>query len=158
MRRCGRHPEDAAGATRDALDPIPDRVMRDVLNVARWTGSARNRQPWKVALITASSERTERACLGAHAAALAQAPVVVLLAVDREMGADAEFDAGRFEQSLMLAAHIAGLGSCPITFFPDGNARAATIFAGLAEPWRVRTAAALGYPVRDRQPEGARSR
>jgi nitroreductase len=27
--------------------PIPDEVLNDVLDVARWTGSSKNTQPWQ---------------------------------------------------------------------------------------------------------------
>ena len=114
---------------------VTDGVMRDLLHVARWTGSARNRQPWRVAIVTARPERAELAFLGAYAAVLREAPIAVLLAIDVELGgADAEFDAGRFAQTLMLAEHADGLGSCPVSFFPHENARRATEIAGLTEP------------------------
>jgi nitroreductase len=74
--------------------------------------------------------------------------VALLLAVDTAAGgADAEFDAGRLAQTLMLAAAAVGLGTCPVTFFPDGNVARATAIAGLAPPWRVRTGIAVGHPA-----------
>jgi nitroreductase len=127
---------------------IPERVLAEILDVARWTGSARNRQPWRLALVHTREERAALSRLGAYAMVLEHAPLVVLLALDRDLGgADAEFDGGRLAQTLMLAAHSHGLGSCPVTFFPTDNARTATTLAGLTEPWLVRTAVALGYPA-----------
>jgi nitroreductase len=127
---------------------IPDRVLAEIIDVARWTGSARNRQPWRLALVHAPEERATLSRLGAYAMVLEQAPVVVLLALDRDLGGtDAEFDGGRFAQTLMLAAHSQGIGSCPVTFFPVGNAHTATTLAGFTKPWFVRTAIALGYPA-----------
>lgn len=126
---------------------VPDPVVAEILDAARWTGSARNRQPWRVALVADPRQRSKLARLGAYAALLEDAPLVALLAVDHELGgADAEFDAGRFAQSLMLAAHAKGLGSCPVSFFPAENIRSATTLAGLHEPWQVRTGIAIGYP------------
>lgn len=126
---------------------VPDAVIMEIIDVARWTGSARNRQPWRVRLVTDSRQRSTLAGLGAYAAVLEQAPLAVLLAIDRELGgADGEFDAGRFAQALMLAAHAVGLGSCPVSFFPAENVRSATALAGVREPWQVRSAIAIGYP------------
>ncbi len=31
---------------------IPDAVLQDLLEVARWTGSAKNTQPWELVVIT----------------------------------------------------------------------------------------------------------
>lgn len=127
---------------------IPEPALAEILKTARWTGSARNRQPWRVALIHTRQERATLCRLGAYAMVLEHAPLVVLLAIDRDRGgADAEFDAGRFAQTLMLAAHAHGLGSCPVSFFPAENAHTATTLAGLSQPWLVRTAIALGYPA-----------
>ena len=32
-------------------DPVPQEVVDDVLEVARWSGSASNRQPWELVVI-----------------------------------------------------------------------------------------------------------
>lgn len=129
---------------RDVGDGDLDRV----LEVGRWTGSARNRQPWRVAVVRDPSRRGELSRLGAYARHLEAAPVVLLLALDTAAGgADAEFDGGRLAQSLMLAARAVGLGTCPVTFFPDDNVARATAIAGVAAPWRVRTGIAVGWPA-----------
>ncbi|MDJ1133028.1 nitroreductase family protein [Streptomyces iconiensis] len=127
--------------------PVPRPVLLRILEAARWTGSARNRQPWHFTVVTDPALRRRLGALSAYAAHLAQAPVVVLLAVDREHGGqDAEFDAGRAAQNLMLAAHSLGIGSCPASFFPDEAAAEATRLAAAPAGWRVRTAVSLGYP------------
>jgi nitroreductase len=128
--------------------PVPEEDVVRVLEAARWTGSARNRQPWRFVVVTDSRLRGELSLLGGYAGHLAGAPVVVLLAVDHAAGGeDAEFDAGRAAQSLMLAAHRLGLGSCPASFFPADNAERAAWLAGVEAPWKVRTAISLGYPA-----------
>lgn len=127
-------------------DDVSDRDVGRILEVARWTGSARNRQPWRFHTVRDQQRRAELSGCGAYALHLRGAPVVVLLALDRS-GADAEFDGGRVAQSIMLAAHALGLGSCPVTFFPRENAERVTGMLGLDEPWEVRTGIALGYPA-----------
>lgn len=128
--------------------PVPKREILRALEAARWAGSARNRQPWRFIVVRDGGLRERLSLLGGYAAHLAAAPVVVLLAVDHGTGGeDAEFDAGRSAQSLMLAAHGLGLGSCPVSFFPASNAEQAGRLAGVEAPWRVRTAIALGYPA-----------
>lgn len=128
--------------------PVDEGDLERVLEAARWTGSARNRQPWRFVVAREPALLEALAGLGAYARHLAGAPLAILLAIDRQAGgADAEFDAGRVAQSIMLAAHALGLGSCPATLFPEANAARATALAGLAPPWRVRTAIALGHPA-----------
>jgi nitroreductase len=129
-------------------EPVAREQVMAVLEAARWAGSARNRQPWRFVVVRDRELLRELSLLGAYAGHLAGAPVVVLLAVDGAVSAeDAEFDAGRAAQNLMLAAHTLGLGSCPASFFPAVNAQRATGLVGLREPWRVRTGISLGYPA-----------
>ncbi|HET6692630.1 MAG TPA: nitroreductase family protein [Miltoncostaeaceae bacterium] len=136
-------------------DPVGDDVLDRILEAGRWTGSARNRQPWRVAVVRDPHARGELARLGAYAGHLADAPVALLLALDADAGgADGEFDVGRLAQTLMLAAAALGLGTCPVTFFPDANMARATLIAGLAPPWRVRTGIALGHPAPPAQRAG----
>lgn len=72
--------------------------------------------------------------------------MVLLLALDHGWD-DSEFDGGRVAQNIMLAAHLLGLGSCPVTFFPEANAERVTAIAGYSPPWQVRTGIALGHPA-----------
>lgn len=143
-------------ATRWFADtPVPRHEIVRVLEAARWTGSARNRQPWRFVVVRDPGLRSELSRLGAYAAHLAGAPVVVLLAVDHASGGeDAEFDAGRAAQNLMLAAHDLGLGSCPASFFPAANAERAGRLVGVEAPWKVRTGISLGHPAPARGPGG----
>ncbi|GAA5067160.1 nitroreductase [Thermocatellispora tengchongensis] len=129
-------------------EPVPTGEIVRVLEAARWTGSARNRQPWRFVVVRDRELQRRLSLLGGYAGHLATAPVVVLLAIDHGTGGeDAEFDGGRVAQSLMLAAHAAGLGSCPASFFPAANVARAGRLAGVEPPWRVRTAISLGYPA-----------
>ncbi|MYU22662.1 nitroreductase [Streptomyces sp. SID8352] len=128
--------------------PVTDEELRQVLEAGRWTGSARNRQPWRFVVVRSRAVRRELSGLGSYAGHLATAPVVVALGVDEDAGGeDAQFDAGRAAQNLMLAAHLQGLGSCPASFFPAVNADRAGRLCGLEHPWRVRTAISMGRPA-----------
>ncbi len=129
-------------------DPVDDGQLRQVLEAGRWTGSARNRQPWRFVVVRDGETRRQLARLGAYAGHLAVAPVVIALGVEEAAGGeDAQFDAGRAAQNMMLAAQLQGLGSCPASFFPAANADRAGPLCGLALPWRVRTAISLGRPA-----------
>jgi nitroreductase len=127
--------------------PVSPEDLARIAEAARWTGSARNRQPWRLVPLDDRAALVELSRLGAYAGWIAAAPLALLLALDHGTGgADAEFDGGRLAQSVMLAAGALGLGTCPVTLFPEKNAARATALAGLAPPWRVRTAIAVGHP------------
>lgn len=150
-------------ATRRFTDePVPRGQIEQIVDAARWTGSARNRQPWRFVAVTDPLLRRRLAGLGRYAAHLAGAPTALVLLSDTAAGSDTEFDLGRVCQALVLAADIAGLGSCPVTLHPDDNAIAAARAVGAAEPWRAHYVLALGYPApvlagRSAVPTGRRS-
>lgn len=127
-------------------EEVPVRVVRQLVDQARWTGSARNRQPWRLVAVYAPHIRSELARLGSYAAHLATAPVVLVLLSPRERHLDTEFDAGRLAQSLTLAATSAGLGSCITSLYPEENAACAATLVGADASWSARHAIALGHP------------
>ena len=127
---------------RFAPRPIPGGVLRDVLEVGRWTGSSKNSQPWEVVVVRDRGMLEQLARLGQFAGHLAGADAAIVLVMDSPSNA---LDAGRLAQNLMLAAWAHGVGSCIASLFPEENERRAKELLGVpAERW-VRTAISLGY-------------
>ncbi|GAB3565150.1 nitroreductase family protein [Amycolatopsis endophytica] len=126
--------------------PVPREVVESLVEAARWTGSARNRQPWRFVSVTGADARRALARLGQYALPLAAAPVALVLLSDSSAGRDTEFDLGRVCQTLVFAAHSAGLGSCPVSLYPEGNAAEAAALCGYGPPWLAHHALALGWP------------
>ena len=40
-------------------DPVPEEVLRELLEIARWTGSSRNTQPWEFVVVTDKEQLLE---------------------------------------------------------------------------------------------------
>lgn len=128
-------------------DEVAESLLVELLEAARWTGSARNRQPWRWTICRRAGDRCAVADAGSYAAFVADAPVVAVLSIDRQRGGrDAEFDAGRATERLLAAAHFAGLGACPATLAPDRTAALAR-HLGVPSPWQPGWAIALGPPA-----------
>ena len=136
-------------------EPVPEEVLEDVLEVARWSGSARNRQPWEF-LVVRDRETLERlaACEG-YAGHLANAAVgiVLVMAGEPEKFAQETFDEGRLSERISLAAASYGVASSVGWFKGDGGDRAKTSL-GVPQDRLVRTVLSLGYAAR--QPKGGR--
>ncbi|MEU3269985.1 nitroreductase family protein [Saccharomonospora sp. NPDC006951] len=144
----GRRTPAAVRATRHFADlPVTRADIEAIVDAARWTGSARNRQPWRFVSVTGHALRQRLATLGQYALPIATAPAALVLLSDSSAGRDTEFDLGRVCQSLVLAAHAAGLGSCPVSLYPEANAVAAARMAGYDLPWLANHAIALGHPA-----------
>ena len=126
--------------------PIPKDVLTDILEVARWTGSSKNSQPWELLVIHDRDSLRELARLapnGDHLA-LAQSGVVQVI---NGPNVGPAFDAGRQVERLMLAAWAHGIGSCIASIFPRSNQQRAKELLGIPKDLSVRTAISLGHPV-----------
>src|ERR687897_2313676 len=60
-------------------DPVPQEVVDDVLEVARWSGSASNKQPWEILVIRERDTLRSLASFGGYAGHLAGAPLGIVL-------------------------------------------------------------------------------
>lgn len=127
---------------RFAPRPIPDDVLADVLEVARWTGSSKNTQPWDLVLVRDRATLERLSTLGRYAGHVADAAAAVVLAM-RERSLTAALDEGRLAQNLMLAAWAHGVGACIATVYPE---EAVEALLDLPHGRWVHTAISLGYP------------
>ena len=129
---------------RFSAQPIPDEVVQDILEAARWTGSAKNMQPWELVVVSDREMLAHLGTLGRYAGHLAGARLAVVLVLDDPGHA---FDAGRLAQNIMLAAWAHGVGSCIGSLAPDENERRAKELLGVPRDRSMRTAISLGYPA-----------
>jgi nitroreductase len=60
-------------------EPVPENVLQDVLEVARWSGSARNRQPWEFVVVSERETLESLAACEGRAAHLANAALGIVL-------------------------------------------------------------------------------
>src|SRR6266704_1282030 len=67
-------------------DPVPQEVVNAVLEVARWSGSASNRQPWEFVVIRKRETLQALAALEGYARHLAGAPLGIVLVMTGESG------------------------------------------------------------------------
>jgi nitroreductase len=125
-------------------EPIPEATMHDILDVARWTGSSKNTQPWHLVVIRQRSTLEQLARCGPYAGHLAGAQAAIALVMD---DANRRFDEGRLAHNLMLAAWAHKVGSCIGSLYPEANTRRAKSLLDVpAEKW-LHTAISLGYPA-----------
>jgi nitroreductase len=129
---------------RFAEQDLPEDVLLDILDVARWTGSAKNTQPWHLIVVRARKILAELATYGPFAGHLAGARAAIVLVMDN---ANQRFDEGRLAENVMLAAWAHGVGSCIGSLYPDDNARRARALLGVPDGRWLHTAISLGYPA-----------
>jgi nitroreductase len=126
-------------------DPVPQEVVNDVLEVARWSGSASNRQPWELVVIRDRETLGTLSRLDGYAAHLREAPLGILLVMAGERAVQETYDEGRLAERTMLAAWAHGVGSSIGWIVGEGRTAAREIL-GIPEGRTVRTVISLGYP------------
>ena len=143
-------------------DPVPQEVVDGVLEVARWSGSASNKQPWEFVVIRKRETLQALARLEGYAGHLAGAALGIALVMEGETGQMEQetFDEGRLSERMMLAAAAYGVGSSIGWFTGRGRADAKKIL-GIPEKKLVRTAISFGFPdeeARRARPKHAQAR
>jgi nitroreductase len=126
--------------------PVPDDVVQDILEVARWSGSASNRQFGEIIVVRKRETLQALAGLGGYVGHLRDAALAMLLVMPGEWPEGETFDEGRLAERIMLGAWAHGVGSSIGWFLPEGRDAAKRLLGVPADPV-VRTAIALGYPA-----------
>src|SRR6202022_109028 len=124
---------------------IPDEVLRDILDAGRWSGSAKNSQPWDFVAVRNRETLKALAKCGQFAWHLAGAKLAIAL-VMRGDDAWTGMDEGRLMQNLMLAAWAHGVGSCIGSIYPQHHHRAREL-RGIPQSRYLRTMLSIGYPA-----------
>src|SRR2546423_12398988 len=127
-------------------DAVPDDLLDQLLEVARWSGSASNRQPWTFIVIRDRTHLDQLAELAPNARHLKSAPLAIGIAMrgeDVEMDA---FDEGRVAERILIAANALGLGAGIGWAIPSKRAPVGE-YLGLRAPAFVRTFISIGFPT-----------
>jgi nitroreductase len=136
--------------------PIPQAVLDDLLTVARWSGSAKNLQPWDFVVVRDRATLQSLSELQGYVRHLAGAALAIILVMhgDAALVEQETFDEGVVSQRLQLAASVHGLGSSIGWFHGEGRTQVKEIL-GIPAGRLVRTALSFGYE--DAAAEGARN-
>lgn len=142
-------------------DPIPEDLLRQVLQTAASAASGGNVQPWGFVVIQDPGRL--QALRSLAPGIIGQPTALVAIGLDMERAESlggalgsrlAWIDIGLATQSLLLAAHNLGLGACPIGSF---HRRAVALFLDLPPHVQPVLLIALGYPQGKPPSRGRRS-
>ena len=70
--------------------PVPEDVLNELLEVARWTGSSRNSQPWHFVVVTDKDVLRQLGQLRPPINWVADAPVAIAIVLDGEGAPESE--------------------------------------------------------------------
>lgn len=125
--------------------PLPEDVVRDILNAGRRSQSSKNEQAWQFIAIRDKSILKALSECGNWAGHLAGAALAVaILTLDPTAKFQTMFDAGQAAAFMQLAAWELGVGSVPASIYEHEKARD---ILGFPPEWHLRIALSFGYPV-----------
>jgi nitroreductase len=125
-------------------DPIPDDVIRRIVDAGRLTGSSQNGQPWHFVVVTDRDTLQRVADAVPHGRYAKDAALAVAVAVERRSRFGLS-DASRAIQSMILTAWSDGVGSNWTGFTGMDEVRS---ILGIPEEYDVVAVVPFGYPTR----------
>ena len=148
-------------------EQIPQDVMKEVIDIARFAPSWKNGQIARYYVVQSAElkQKIAESCVMGftyNTGTLTKAPAIVVVAyVEKRSGFERDgscttskgsewemFDAGIATQTLCLAAHEKGLGTCIMGIFED---KAVAEAINLPEGQKVGALVAIGYPAEEPQ-------
>jgi nitroreductase len=128
-------------------EPPTDAEMTALTEVARWSGSSRNAQPWRFIVIRdpETLQRLGGAGLPSSRALLTSPAAIAIVLPGEPDDIDNAFDEGRAAERILVAATSLGLGAGMLWLWPELRPMAGELLALPADRY-VRTIVAIGHP------------
>ncbi len=128
-------------------DPVPPEVLDQILEVARWTGSARNTQPWRFVVITDREQLRAISQVRTPINWVADVPLAIALVMDGDNPLSEAYDEGRVTERIMIAARLLGLGGGIAWFGDEAQQAEGKRVLGIPAERFARSVVAVGYPT-----------
>ena len=133
-------------------DPVPEDVQRTLLEVARWTGSSRNTQPWHFILVDDREKLHKISQLRTPINWVAECSFGIAIVLDGENDNSEAYDEGRVTERVLISAHMLGLGG-GTAWYGDANQQAeAKRILGIPEDRTARSIVCIGHPISAKDP------
>ena len=125
-------------------EPVPEDVVRRIVEAGRLTASSQNGQPWHFVVVTVRDTLARLGEAVAHGRYTADAALAIAVAVERRSRFGLS-DASRAIQSMILTAWDEGVGSNWTGFTGMDEVRP---ILGIPEEYDVVAVVPFGYPTR----------
>ncbi len=128
-----------------ASEPVDDESLDEILAVARWTGSAENRQPWRFVVLRDPESLRRIGALMPNAPQVGRAPLAIAVVMPGDRAVLDAFDEGRATERILLAAAALGLGAA-VGWVPQEARAEAAALLGVPDGRLLRSVIAIGHP------------
>jgi nitroreductase len=135
-----------------APDPVPDEVLQELLELARWTGSSRNSQPWHFVVVRDKESLRKIAGLRPNINWAAAAPLGIAIVLDGSSPMSEAYDEGRVTERLLTGATLLGYGGGVAWFGEPPHQAEAKRILGIPEDRAARQIVMIGRPISTKDP------
>jgi len=135
-------------------EPVPETLVKTLLEAAMAAPSASNRKPWHFVVITEREILDRLANAHRYAKMLHDAPLCISVCGDESVSQRFwEQDCSAATQNILLAAAALGLGSVWCGVYPsEDRVRVISEILGLERPFKPLNLIAIGYPAEEKEP------
>ena len=133
-------------------DPLSDDLLDTLLEIARWTGSSRNTQPWHFIVVTDKERLRQLSEVREAIGWVATAPAAIALVMNGANPASESYDEGRVTERLLIGAHLLGLGGGTAWYGDESQQARAKEILGIPAGRTARSLVALGSIITSRDP------
>lgn len=134
-----------------APEPVPDEAVAKLLEVARWSGSSKNGQPWHFIVVTDRDALRRISELRPNINWLAGAPLAIAIVLDGG-GTQNAYDEGRVTERLLIGAHALGLGAGTAWFGDEHQEVEGKRILGIPADRTAHSVVAIGRPISTKDP------
>lgn len=130
-------------------EPVNEADLATLADVARWSGSSANTQPWRFIVISDLAIIRQIADAGmpmSRSLQTATAAIAIAMPEEKDRAISHAFDEGRAAERILIGATMLGLGAGISWIGPDART-AVNALLGLPDGRRVRTVVAIGHPT-----------
>ena len=138
-------------------DPVPEDVLAELLQIARWTGSSRNSQPWHFVVVRDKEKLKAIAALRPSINWADSAPVGIAIVLDGANAAGEAYDEGRVTERLLIGARILGLGGGVAWYGDASQQEEGKRILGIPAERTARSVVLIGYPISTTDPRPNRA-
>lgn len=133
--------------------PVPNDVVNQLLEIARWTGSSRNTQPWHFIVVDDPEKLKAISELRTPINWVAEASFAIAIVLDGENAPNSEaYDEGRVTERLMIASHLLGLGAGTAWYGDESLQEKGKEILGIPKDRTARSVVAIGHRVSAKDP------
>jgi nitroreductase len=127
-------------------EPVDEAALQSILEVARWTGSSENTQPWTFLVLRDEGARQRIGESTRYARHVGKAPIAIAIVMPGKDPETEAYDEGRVAERILIAAGALGLGAG--IGWVDGEEHATVDeLLGITPPALMRTIVAIGHPT-----------